>query len=125
MRLFVTLILISCTFLLSAKGPVEYKYFDDGSISYSREVITKNLVRISSYYKNGGIKEIAHYKDDKRHGIWKSFHEDGSTEAIAYFLNDQKTGFWELYSYESNTQHSLVYDSNHLVDYSQKLISAK
>jgi len=49
------------------------------------------------YYKNGRIKEIGYWKDDKQDSTWIYFFENGDTSSVIQFKNDMQNGMAKFY----------------------------
>jgi antitoxin component YwqK of YwqJK toxin-antitoxin module len=50
------------------------------------------------YFENGQIKEIANYKNGKRHGLQHFFYENGNLSEQGYFINGHSVGIWSYYN---------------------------
>lgn len=82
---------------LFAGNPSNERYYLNGEKKYEMERFPGQVVRITTYYRNGQIKEIGHYKRGKRHGWFQSFDSDGIKRTTAFFQSDKKDGFWTFY----------------------------
>lgn len=125
-QILVVSLIILFSAITHAQRKVEYVYYADGSVKYTKEHLKKGIIRVTAFYEDGGLKEIAHFTmAGKKHGAWKAYDADGTLTAKLYFLHNRREGFWEIAYLNLNRQVELVYDSNKLVDYSESLISAR
>jgi antitoxin component YwqK of YwqJK toxin-antitoxin module len=78
------------------------------------ERLPGQVMKITSYYRSGQVKEVGHYKKGKRHGWFQNFDQDGVQRTTAFFLGDKKDGFWTFY-YPSGEVHRYVFFSKNKV----------
>ena len=125
-KLILLSLVLSIGVLAHAQRKVEHVYYADGSVQYTKEFLKKGILRITAFYPDGGLKEIAHFTTNgKKHGAWRAYNVDGELIAKLYFLNNRREGFWEIAYHNLNRQVELVYDSNKLVDFNETIISAR
>ena len=99
-----------------ARGPVEVVYYKNGNVKYEKVRYNNQLICITSYYKNGQIKEKGHYKKGKRHGWFEDFSHDGVRKTTAFFQNDKKDGLWTFYDHAGSVKRYVFFDKNKIVD---------
>jgi antitoxin component YwqK of YwqJK toxin-antitoxin module len=97
-----------------ASDPGNQKFYLNGEKKYEMERFPGQVVRITTYYRNGQVKEIGHYKRGKRHGWFQSFDSDGVKRTVAFFQSDKKDGFWTFY-YPNGEIHRHVFFKNNKV----------
>ena len=69
-------------------------YYENGQIKDSL-VLENDLIKKTSYYQNGNIREIGYFDlDDRRHGKWKGYYENGNLFSEGSFLNGKQNGKW-------------------------------
>ncbi|WP_347173938.1 toxin-antitoxin system YwqK family antitoxin [Polaribacter uvawellassae] len=56
-----------------------------------------DVVIKKTYYGDGSLDQIKYYKDNKRHGNWKSYWENGRLFSSTHYLNGKKDGKWIYY----------------------------
>ena len=71
-------------------------------ICFSQNVTSPKNGEYKSYYENGKLLEIKHYKDDKLDGEYKSYYQNGQLEGTRYYKEDKLNG--ELKGYYENGQ---------------------
>jgi len=53
-----------------------------------------DLVSMTTFYKNGAVKEQGFYKNKKLHGTWNKYNEEGIKITKATYHNGTKVGNW-------------------------------
>lgn len=91
----------------------------NSSILYDSEgnIIGKGIVDIEGnkvgdwfyYYKNGNIKSVGKYKNNKRFGFWKYYFINKRVEQQGSFLNGKPSGDWKWYFETGNLQREEYY----------------
>jgi len=103
--------IVICTHAI-AGGNVETKTLTDGT---TIDRISSQLYKVTSYYKNGQVKEIGHYKNGERHGSFTRYSESGLKEASAFFYSDKKDGLWIFYDQHGNVKHYVFFHKNDII----------
>ncbi len=62
------------------------------------EVVSHNIVKTTSYYDNGQVKQTGCHKDGKLDGVWESFNADGTKQAIGEYKNGKRVGTWMFFN---------------------------
>tara|TARA_B000000441_G_C21686542_1_gene316833 strand:+ start:509 stop:871 length:363 start_codon:yes stop_codon:yes gene_type:complete len=61
-------------------------------------VLENDLIKKTSYYQNGNVREIGYFDlDERRHGKWTLYLENGNCSSIASFKHGLKHGEWIMY----------------------------
>ncbi|SFB13179.1 hypothetical protein SAMN05660845_1792 [Flavobacterium swingsii] len=76
--------------------------------------IEGNLIKATSFYENGQIKQVGFYKDGKVQGKWISFSEVGEKLAQGEYNNGVKTGKW--FFWNQNTLSEVDYSDNRVAE---------
>ena len=73
-------------------------YYENGQVKTSL-VRENDLVKTTSYYQNGNIRDVGYFDlDDRRQVKWKEYYENGNLFCEGSFLNGKQNGKWyELY----------------------------
>jgi len=100
---------------LLAGGVSELSTYPDGSPRHELTSLKGQLVKIVSYYRNGTVKEVGHYKNGVRHGSFVSFNENGKKDCAAYYYSDKKDGVWTFYNAEGNIERQVFFNQNFIV----------
>lgn len=114
--LAVTLLTLSA---FAGDGSIERRYFKNGNVKFELERLPGQMVKITSYYKNGQVKEIGHYKKGKRHGMFQDFHDDGRRKTTAFFLGDKKDGLWTYYHLSGQIERYVIFNCNKVLRYEE------
>jgi len=61
---------------------------------------TGDLVKFTSYYDNGTVKETGFYKNKKLTGVWKKYDQQGNKITLANYEAGKKVGKWFFWTKE-------------------------
>lgn len=56
-----------------------------------------DMVKVTSYYEDGKVKEQGFFKDKKLEGTWVTYDNEGNKTAIAHYEQGRKVGKWFLW----------------------------
>ena len=114
-----TLFISALFFLLGtglvAGGKSEIKTYPNGTTKHELTNLKGQLIKIVSYYPNGEVKEIGHYKNGNRHGAFVCFRENGVKACSAYYYDDKKDGLWNFYNSAGELERQVFFNRNFMV----------
>lgn len=112
---FILLLFVTLTSGLFAGGESEVSLYPNGNTRHELTGLKGQLVRIVSYYPNGDLKEVGHYKNGVRHGSFVSYDQNGIKNCTAYFFSDKKDGVWSFYNAEGELVRTVFFNQNEII----------
>ncbi|UTW60620.1 hypothetical protein KFE98_11200 [bacterium SCSIO 12741] len=101
----------------TVQGQNRTDYFSNGNARHEVKELPRQMVQVTSFYRNGEVKEVGQYYRGKRHGIWQNFHRNGATNTKAFYNNDRRDGMWKFYDNEGNLKAVIYYRKNNVIRY--------
>jgi antitoxin component YwqK of YwqJK toxin-antitoxin module len=71
-------------------------YFGNGRLK-TEIVHNDNILRISKFYETGKPKEVVHFRDNRKSGIWKEWYPTGDLKVRGEFRAGRKNGTFSYY----------------------------
>ncbi len=71
-------------------------YYGNGRLK--TEIINnEDALRISRFYETGKPKEVVHFRDNRKSGVWKEWYQTGDLKVKGTFSAGQKSGVFSYY----------------------------
>ena len=83
-RLVILAAFLSATFVNAQEVEPKYEVVGD-------------LVKVTSFYEDGKVKEEGYFKNKKLQGTWVTYDDKGNKTAIAHYENGKKVGKWFMW----------------------------
>lgn len=71
--------------------------------------------KLTYFYKNGKVKAVGIFENDKMEGEWKFYRETGQLWQIGNFKNSMKDGSWIRYDKNDKIEYQETFKDNKIV----------
>jgi len=82
---------------------------NEGKTTAKYQKVNETTVSAQFFYKDGKLKEVGVFVDNKREGKWVSYTRSGQQNVVGFYIDGKKTGLWQFWDLEGRLSHQVDY----------------